>query len=163
VLAAVRTAYARAMREANALDFDDLLLVALRVFDEHPGVRDAYARRFRYVLVDEYQDTNRAQYLLARHLASHHRNLAVCGDPDQSIYGWRGAEPRNIVDFEQDFGRPAVVKLEQNYRSAGNILKAAQAVIRHNAERKEKDLWTDRGDGEKLAVLECVDENDEAL
>jgi DNA helicase-2/ATP-dependent DNA helicase PcrA len=163
VLAAVRTAYARAMREANALDFDDLLLVTLRVFDEHPGVRDAYARRFRHVLVDEYQDTNRAQYLLARHLASHHRNLAVCGDPDQSIYGWRGAEPRNILDFEHDFGRPAVVKLEQNYRSAGNILKAAQAVIRHNAERKEKDLWTDRGDGEKLVVLECGDENDEAL
>jgi DNA helicase-2/ATP-dependent DNA helicase PcrA len=163
VLRVVRAGYARAMQEANALDFDDLLLVALRVFDEHPGVRDSYARRFRYVLVDEYQDTNRVQYLLARHLASFHRNLAVCGDPDQSIYGWRGADLRNILDFEHDFGRAHVVKLEQNYRSSGNILKAAQALIRHNAARKEKDLWTDRGDGERLALLECGDENDEAV
>jgi DNA helicase-2/ATP-dependent DNA helicase PcrA len=163
VLAAVRARYGVALREANALDFDDLLLVALRLFDEHPGVRDAYARRFRYVLVDEYQDTNRVQYLLTRHLASFHRNLAVCGDPDQSIYGWRGADVRNILDFEHDFGRAEVVKLEQNYRSSGNILKAAQGLIRHNQGRKEKDLWTERGPGEPLLVLECGDENDEAL
>jgi DNA helicase-2/ATP-dependent DNA helicase PcrA len=162
VLRVVRERYTAAMQAANALDFDDLLLVTLRLFDEHPGVRDAYARRFRYVLVDEYQDTNRVQYLLARHLASHHKNLAVCGDPDQSIYGWRGADVRNILDFEQDFGRAKIVKLEQNYRSVQNVLKAAQGLIRHNTERKEKDLWSAREEGERIAVLECGDENDES-
>ncbi|MEM7307384.1 MAG: UvrD-helicase domain-containing protein [Planctomycetota bacterium] len=162
VLRVVRDRYAKAMEEANALDFDDLLLITLRIFDEHTGVRDAYASRFRYVLVDEYQDTNRVQYLLARHLASWHKNLAVCGDPDQSIYAWRGADVRNILDFEEDFGRAMVVKLEQNYRSVGNVLKAAQALIANNDGRKEKDLWTEREDGELLSLLECGDENDEA-
>ena len=162
VMRVVEERYAKAMEEANALDFDDLLLLTLRVFDEYPGVRDAYASRFRFVLVDEYQDTNRVQYLLARHLASWHKNLAVCGDPDQSIYGWRGADVRNILDFEQDFGKALVVKLEQNYRSVGNILRGAQEVIRRNVGRKEKDLWTSREDGELLTLLECGDENDEA-
>jgi len=162
VLRVVAERYVAAMQAANALDFDDLLLVTLRLFDEHPGVRDAYARRFRFVLVDEYQDTNRVQYLLARHLAGYHKNLAVCGDPDQSIYGWRGADVRNILDFEHDFGKARVVKLEQNYRSVQNILKAAQGVIRHNDARKEKDLWSAREEGELVCVLECGDENDEA-
>ena len=156
--------YEEALRANNALDFDDLLLKTLELFDRHPGVRDAYASRFRYVLVDEYQDTNRVQYLLTRHLAGWHGNLAVCGDPDQSIYGWRGADIRNILDFEADFGsaRVEVVKLEQNYRSTRAILAAAQGVIRHNTSRKEKDLWTDKEDVALLRVLECGDENDEA-
>ena len=162
VLRAVRAKYDQAMQAANALDFDDLLLLCLRLFDEHPGVRDGYARRFRYVLVDEYQDTNRVQYLLARHLAGHHNNLAVCGDPDQSIYAWRGADIRNILDFEGDFGRATVVKLEQNYRSVGNVLKGAQALIQHNLGRKDKELWTEREDGEPLGLVECGDEDDEA-
>jgi len=154
--------YGEAMRANNALDFDDLLLKVLELFEAHPGARDAYARRFRHVLVDEYQDTNRVQYLLMRHLAGFHGNLAVCGDPDQSIYAWRGADVRNILDFEHDFPGARVVRLEQNYRSTQNILDAAQAVIRHNSERKEKDLWSERGPGEKLVVVECGDEDDEA-
>jgi len=153
--------YEGEMRANNALDFDDLLLKVLELFELHPGVRDGYARRFRHVLVDEYQDTNRVQYQLTRHLASHHGNLTVCGDPDQSIYSWRGADIRNILDFEGDFGARRVVKLEQNYRSKGTILKAASAVIGHNLARKAKELWTDAGDGEPIALLECADENEE--
>ncbi len=162
VFAKVRRRYEEAMGERNALDFDDLLLKVLELFDQHPGVRDLYAQRFRYVLVDEYQDTNRVQYRLVQHLAARHGNLAVCGDPDQSIYRWRGADIRNILDFEKDFENPVTVRLEQNYRSTGNILAAASAVIAHNTERKHKDLWCEEGDGEKLVVLECADEDDEA-
>ena len=162
VLQKILAAYGAAMRKNNALDFDDLLLLALELFEKHPGVRDVYSSRFRYVLVDEYQDTNRVQYELTRHLAGGHGNLAVCGDPDQSIYSWRGADIRNILDFEADFGSAEVVKLEQNYRSTRNVLRAAQAVIRHNAGRKEKDLWSEREDGEPIRVVECADENDEA-
>jgi DNA helicase-2/ATP-dependent DNA helicase PcrA len=154
--------YESAMRDRNALDFDDLLLKVLEIFERHPGVRDGYARRFRHVMVDEYQDTNRVQYLLMRHLAGFHNGLTVCGDPDQSIYAWRGADLRNILDFELDFPRVHVVRLEQNYRSSGNILAAAQAVIRHNLQRKEKELWSDRGPGELLVLRECADEDDEA-
>ena len=161
VFSRVMKAYEEALRSSNALDFDDLLLKTLAVFEKHPGVRDAYSSRFRYVSVDEYQDTNRVQYMLTRHLSSFHGNVAVCGDPDQSIYAWRGADLRNILDFEQDFGAPRVIKLEQNYRSTRNILKAAQAVIRNNAERKEKDLWSEAQEGELICVLECADENDE--
>ena len=162
VFTRVGKAYDEAMRQNNALDFDDLLLKVLELFDQQPGCRDAYARRFRQVMVDEYQDTNRVQYLLMRHLAGYHGNLAVCGDPDQSIYGWRGADVRNILDFEQDFPGATTVRLEQNYRSTQNILDAAQAVIRHNSQRKEKELWSEKGAGEKLAVIECGDEDDEA-
>jgi DNA helicase-2/ATP-dependent DNA helicase PcrA len=162
MLVRVQKKYEEATRTANALDFDDLLIKTLEVFDKHPGVRDAYARRFRQVMVDEYQDTNRVQYLLTRHLASGHGNLAVVGDPDQSIYAWRGADIRNILAFEEDFGAPKVIRLEQNYRSKGNILKAASAVIANNSARKAKDLWTDLGDGERVVVIECGDENDEA-
>ncbi|MCA8979526.1 MAG: UvrD-helicase domain-containing protein [Planctomycetes bacterium] len=162
VLARVFARYEEAMRSSNALDFDDLLLKVLELFDEHPGVRDAYSSRFRHVMVDEYQDTNRVQYRLTKHLSSTHGNLAVCGDPDQSIYAWRGADIRNILDFEQDFGAPKIVKLEQNYRSTGNILAAANGVIRKNTGRKAKEIWSEREEGEKIAVLECGDENDEA-
>jgi DNA helicase-2/ATP-dependent DNA helicase PcrA len=167
VLEKVRARYETALSENNALDFDDLLLKVLELFDAHPGVRDAYAARFRYVLVDEYQDTNHVQYRLARHLASWHANLAVCGDPDQSIYAWRGADIHNILDFERDFGvaedRPVVtVKLERNYRSTECILGAAQGLIRNNLARKEKALWTERRSDARVHVLECADENDEA-
>ena len=154
--------YEERMRQQNALDFDDLLLKVLEIFDAHHGVRDGYARRFRHVLVDEYQDTNRVQYLLVRHFASFHGNLTVCGDPDQSIYGWRGADIRNILDFESDHPSARVVRLEQNYRSTGRILDAANCVIANNAARKEKELFTDGEPGEPIAVVECGDENDEA-
>jgi DNA helicase-2/ATP-dependent DNA helicase PcrA len=162
VLVKVEKLYAAALAKQNALDFDDLLLKVLEIFERHPGVRDAYASRFLHVMVDEYQDTNRVQYLLTRHLSSVHRNLAVCGDPDQSIYAWRGADIRNILDFEEDFGAPRVVKLEQNYRSTGTILKAAQAVISKNRARKSKTIWTAAEEGRRVVALCCSDENDEA-
>jgi DNA helicase-2/ATP-dependent DNA helicase PcrA len=162
LLRKVEGRYRETLEAANALDFDDLLLLTLRLFDEHPGVRDVYAHRFRHVLVDEYQDTNRVQYLLTRHLCSAHGNLVVCGDPDQSIYAWRGADIRNILDFERDFPGATTIKLEQNYRSTQAILDAAHAVIRNNRSRKEKELWTDGEQGEPPEVLECGNENEEA-
>ncbi|MFN0242585.1 MAG: ATP-dependent helicase [Planctomycetota bacterium] len=162
VLANIEKCYVEALRKNNALDFDDLLGFVLAIFEREHGIRDAYASRFRFVLVDEYQDTNRVQYMLTRHFASFHGNLTVCGDPDQSIYGWRGADIRNILDFEADFGAPQVVKLEQNYRSTGTILAAAQALIRNNRSRKEKELWTEAEDGARLSVVRCGDEDDEA-
>ncbi len=161
IYARVRVRYGEDLRAANALDFDDLLLKVLEIFDDHPGVRDAWARRFRHVLVDEYQDTNRVQYLLVQHLASPHREVTVCGDPDQSIYAWRGADIRNILDFAADFGEAKIVKLEQNYRSKGRILAAASALIARNSRRHEKGLWTEAESGEKLVVIECADEDDE--
>jgi DNA helicase-2/ATP-dependent DNA helicase PcrA len=154
--------YEQAMRDNNALDFDDLLVKTLELFDQHPGIRDAYSRRFRYVMVDEYQDTNRVQYLLTRHLSGHYKNLAVCGDPDQSIYRWRGADVRNILDFEADHAGSKTVRLEQNYRSTATILKVASAVIGHNQERKQMDLFTEGEEGDPVVVLECADENEEA-
>jgi DNA helicase II / ATP-dependent DNA helicase PcrA len=154
--------YEEALRRNNALDFDDLLLKVIELFEKAPGVRDVYADRFRHVLVDEYQDTNHVQYRLLRHLTTFHSNLTVCGDPDQSIYAWRGADVRNILDFEKDFPGARVVKLEQNYRSTQNILDAAQAVIRNNVRRKEKALYSQKGAGEKLVALKCSDEDDEA-
>jgi DNA helicase-2/ATP-dependent DNA helicase PcrA len=162
-LAKLARAYDEALAKNNALDFDDLLLKLLELFERHPGVRDAYSSRFRFVMVDEYQDTNRVQYEITRHLSGWHKNLAVCGDPDQSIYAWRGADIRNILDFEQDFGAPRVVKLEQNYRSTRNILEAAQALIAHNRARKQKSTISASGEaGEKLCILECGSEDDEA-
>ena len=155
-------AYEERMRKHNALDFDDLLALPLELFERHPGIRDAYAERFRYVLVDEYQDTNRVQYLLTRHLASRHGNLAVCGDPDQSIYAWRGADVRNILDFERDFAGAEVVKLEQNYRSTKTILAAAQSLIAHNSDRKPKELWSAGEEGARVRVLEAGDDDEEA-
>jgi len=161
----VRQRYLAAMQAANALDFDDLLLLVLELFESHPGLCESYARRFRHVLVDEYQDTNLVQYKLTRHLSSFHGNLTVCGDPDQSIYGWRGAEIRNILDFERDLGGEravAVAKLEHNYRSVRPILSIAQGLIQNNVARKEKDLIPTRESERKVRVLECADEHDEA-
>src|SRR6185503_995623 len=131
-IAKIYEKYLIALKDANALDFDDLLLKTVELFETSEQTRDFYARKFRYVMVDEYQDTNRPQYLLIRRLAEAHRNLAVVGDPDQSIYKWRGADLRNILDFEQDFPEAVTVKLERNYRSTQIILDAASAVIREN-------------------------------
>ena len=154
--------YERTLRGNNALDFDDLLVKTLELLAEQPPVLEYYQNRFDYILVDEYQDTNRAQYELVRLLTGKKRNLCVVGDDDQSIYGWRGADIRNILDFEKDFPDAKVVKLEQNYRSTGNILDAANQVIAHNHGRKEKALWTQAGEGEKIALYHALDERDEA-
>ncbi len=155
-------AYVRQLKDANALDFDDLLLKTVDLFQERPHVRERYAAKFKYVMVDEYQDTNRPQYLLVTLLAGLHRNLCVVGDPDQSIYKWRGADLRNIMDFEHDFPETTVVRLEQNYRSTEVILDAASAVISNNKNRKEKTLWTDRKGGEKIVYFRGNDELEEA-
>src|SRR5204863_6294691 len=141
-IAKVYAYYLRALKESQALDFDDLLLKTVDLFEQSERVRDKYAQQFRFVMVDEYQDTNRPQYLLIRRLAGVHRNLCVVGDPDQSIYKWRGADLRNILDFEQDFPEARIVKLERNYRSTQIILDAASAVISRNRNRKDKHLWT---------------------
>ena len=149
------------LRAANAFDFDDLLLYGYLLLKNHEDVREAYQDRFRYLMVDEYQDTNRAQYAITQLLAAKNRNIVVVGDDDQSIYSWRGADLRNILEFESDYPEAKVVKLEQNYRSVGNILAAANAVIANNQHRKEKRLFTDSGDGEKISVYLATDERDE--
>jgi DNA helicase-2/ATP-dependent DNA helicase PcrA len=154
--------YVTALRDANALDFDDLLLKTVELFETSEQVRNYYARKFRFVMIDEYQDTNRPQYLLIKRLAEHYRNLAVVGDPDQSIYKWRGADLRNILDFEHDFPEAKIVRLEQNYRSTQVILDAATAVIRQNRNRKEKRLWTDRAGGARIVAYRGNDELEEA-
>src|SRR5436190_20865584 len=143
-IAKVYTFYLNALKESNALDFDDLLLKTVDLFEGSESVRMKYATQFRFLMVDEYQDTNRPQYLLIRRLAEVHRNLCVVGDPDQSIYKWRGADLRNLLDFEQDFPEVVTVKLERNYRSTQIILDAASAVISQNRNRKDKHLWTDQ-------------------
>ncbi|HIS92707.1 MAG TPA: DNA helicase PcrA [Candidatus Alectryocaccomicrobium excrementavium] len=158
----VYAAYERQLAANNALDFDDLILKTLTLFSEHPPVLAAYQHKFSHILVDEYQDTNMAQYMLVRLIAGESRNLCVVGDDDQSIYGWRGADLRNILEFERDFPDCRVIKLEQNYRSTSNILDAANQVIAHNTGRKEKALWTDAGEGEKIRVYRALDERDEA-
>jgi DNA helicase-2/ATP-dependent DNA helicase PcrA len=162
LLSKIYAYYLRALKDANALDFDDLLLKTVELFEQSAAVRQKYAEQFRYVMVDEYQDTNRPQYLLIRRLAEIHRNLCVVGDPDQSIYKWRGADLRNILDFEQDFPEVTVVKLERNYRSTQIILDAATAVITQNRNRKDKRLWTDRTGGAKIAYFRGSDELEEA-
>ena len=154
--------YRKRMREANALDFDDLLVEAHRLLAEHPEVLAAYQDRFRYLHVDEYQDTNHAQYRIVNLLAAKHRNLMVVGDDDQSIYGWRGADIRNILEFERDYPEATVVKLEQNYRSTATILAAANAVVANNAGRKPKTLWTANAGGESISRYHASDERDEA-
>ncbi|HET6498129.1 MAG TPA: UvrD-helicase domain-containing protein [Coriobacteriia bacterium] len=154
--------YQSRLREANALDFDDLLVEAHRLLAEHPGVLDAYRSRFRYVLVDEYQDTNHAQYRIVNLLASKHRNLMVVGDDDQSIYSWRGADIRNILEFERDYPEATVIRLEQNYRSTATILAAANAVVANNKGRKPKTLWTANAGGEAISRYYATDERDEA-
>ena len=154
--------YETRLKANNALDFDDLLVKTLELLADHPPVLESYRKRFRYVMVDEYQDTNYAQYMMIKLLTDESRNLCVVGDDDQSIYGWRGADIRNILDFEKDYPDATVIKLEQNYRSSANILDAANQVIAHNAGRKEKALWTEKGPGEKLHLYAAGDERDEA-
>ena len=154
--------YAKKLRANNALDFDDLLMVTVTLLEEQEEVRKKYQERFRYILVDEYQDTNGAQYRLTKLLAEKHHNLCVVGDADQSIYGWRGADIRNIMDFEKDYPEAVTVKLEQNYRSTKTILAAANAVIEHNQNRRKKELWTENPSGELITVYGAMDERDEA-
>ena len=161
-IARIYERYIVALKDANALDFDDLLLKTVELFETSEQVRGFYANKFKYVMVDEYQDTNRPQYLLIRRLAEVHRNLAVVGDPDQSIYKWRGADLRNILDFEQDFPEARTVRLEQNYRSTQMILDAATAVISRNQNRKDKRLWTDRKGGARITYFRANDELEEA-
>jgi DNA helicase-2/ATP-dependent DNA helicase PcrA len=161
-VARIYAKYQQLLAAANALDFDDLLLrtnVALR---DHPDVLSELQDRFQYVMIDEYQDTNRAQYVLVHMLAMKHRNVAVVGDPDQSIYRWRGADLRNILDFEQDYPDATVVKLEQNYRSTKTILHLASTLIANNTQRKDKTLWTENDQGERAKLVLCQDERDEA-
>ncbi|MEJ2700575.1 MAG: UvrD-helicase domain-containing protein, partial [Desulfuromonadales bacterium] len=154
--------YQRALKAFNALDFDDILMLTVRLLQDHPEVLARCQERFRYIMVDEYQDTNAAQYRLLRLLCAAHGNLCVVGDDDQSIYGWRGADLGNILDFEKDFPGARVIKLEQNYRSSGNILAAANAVIANTRQRKPKALWTADGEGNPVDYLRCEDEEDEA-
>jgi ATP-dependent DNA helicase UvrD/PcrA len=160
--ARVYDAYQAQLAEDDAVDFDDLLMKVVTLFEQHADVLARYQNRWQQILVDEYQDTNRAQYLICRHLAAKHRNLAVVGDDDQSIYSWRGADLRNILDFEADYPDTRVVKLEQNYRSTQIILDAAHAVVSRNEGRKEKRLWTDRGSGTQIVLFDAYNEYEEA-
>ena len=155
--------YDRILRRNNAMDFDDLLLNTVRLFEEDRQVLEKYQDRFRYIMVDEYQDTNRTQYKFVKYLAEASRNICVVGDDDQCIYQWRGADIRNILDFEKDFPDATVIKLEQNYRSTANILDAAHSVIENNHQRKSKKLWTDAGRGEKIMYRRADNETDEAM
>ena len=162
VLARVYTRYAAALRDNGAMDFDDLLMVTAQLLEGNEAVRHRWQTRFQHVLVDEYQDTNHAQYRLVRALAEPQRNVVAVGDDDQGIYSWRGADVRNILDFERDYPNAHVVALEQNYRSTGTILRAANAVVERNPHRHPKRLWTDLGDGEPITVASCRDEHEEA-
>lgn len=161
-IAEIYIEYQRVLHKNNALDFDDLLMLAVELLKTKEDVRDKYRKRFQYILVDEYQDTNGAQYQLTRLLASAHRNLCVVGDADQSIYGWRGADISNILDFEKDYPDAEVIRLEQNYRSTKTILAAANAVIENNQNRKPKKLWTQNAEGEPIVSYCAADERDEA-
>ena len=162
VVAAVYRRYADRLRASEAVDFDDLLMVVVTLLESDDEVRALYQERIAHVLVDEYQDTNHAQYRLVRVLGEPQRNVFVVGDDDQGIYSWRGADVRNILDFERDYPEARSVALEQNYRSTGNILAAANAVVENNHDRHPKRLWTDRGEGEPIVVLSCRDEHEEA-
>ena len=150
-IARVYTEYQEKLKQSNALDFDDLLYKTVELFQFHPEILDNYQERFRYIMVDEYQDTNHIQFLLIKQLAAKYRNLCVVGDDDQSIYKFRGANIYNILNFEEEYPEAKVIKLEQNYRSTGNILKAANGVISHNEGRKEKALWTEEAEGDKVS------------
>ncbi|NQT25021.1 UvrD-helicase domain-containing protein [candidate division KSB1 bacterium] len=158
----IYSAYENQLRLNQVFDFDDLITVPIQIFEKYPEILAKYQERFQYVHVDEYQDTNIAQYTLVRMLAEVHQNLYVVGDDDQSIYGWRGADIRNILDFEKDFPNTQIFRLEQNYRSTKTILKAASSVVVHNSGRKGKTLWTDGADGEKIELIETMDEREEA-
>jgi DNA helicase-2/ATP-dependent DNA helicase PcrA len=154
--------YQRRLHSSNAVDFDDLLMLTVEVFERFPEALTRWQKAFRYVLVDEYQDTNHAQYRLLQLLAGQHKNVFAVGDPDQSIYAFRGADIRNILEFERDFGGGRLIALEQNYRSTNSILRAANALITHNRERKPKNLWSELGEGDPARVVEVEDEHAEA-
>ncbi len=158
----IYAAYQARLKECRAVDFDDLLYLPVTLFKEKPEILDVYRSRWRYLLIDEYQDTNSAQYQMIKHLAGAHQNIFAVGDPDQSIYSWRGATIRNILDFESDFSGAKVIRLEQNYRSRSNILNAANALISHNESRYEKTLWSDRGEGEPIRLKMLKTEREEA-
>ncbi len=162
-VAQIYAEYKKELAKANALDFDDLLLETVRLLKAAPEVREYYNRRFQYILIDEYQDTNRPQYELMRLLAGTRHNVCAVGDEDQSIYSWRGADIRNILEFEKDFPEAKIIRLEQNYRSTQNILQAASAVVANNLKRKGKNLWTSRQGGTKLGYYEAPDGENEAL
>lgn len=163
IVAKCYTAYQKELRQSEAMDFDDLIMLTLRLFDQNPDVLTYYQQRYQYVHVDEYQDTNHAQYQLVKLLASRFKNICVVGDADQSIYGWRGADMQNILDFEKDYPEAKVVLLEENYRSTKTILQAANEVIRNNRNRRPKNLWTQNEDGEEIVYYRANDEQDEAL
>src|SRR5262249_4369738 len=155
--------YDKRLRKSNALDFDDLLIKTVELFDAFPPAAEKYSTRFPYVMVDEYQDTNRQQYRLVRHLTRMHDNICVVGDEDQSIYSWRGADIQNILSFEKDYPRVRIIKLEQNYRSTKTILPAASAVVANNEMRKGKSLWTENPSGDLITYLEASDADEEAM
>src|SRR6266581_5152107 len=155
--------YDKRLRKSNALDFDDLLIKTVELFDKFPQAAEKYSARFPYVMVDEYQDTNRQQYRLVRHLTRVHDNICVVGDEDQSIYSWRGADIQNILSFEKDYPRVRIVKLEQNYRSTKNILAAASAVVANNEMRKGKSLWTQNPSGDRITYMESADAEAEGM
>jgi len=161
-VAEVYDLYQKRLIASNAVDFDDLLMLTVQVLESFPEARERWQKAFRYILVDEYQDTNHAQYRLLQLLAEKHRNVCAVGDPDQSIYAFRGADIRNILEFERDFGETKTIALEQNYRSTNTILESANAVISNNRERKPKNLWSELGEGEPVRVLEVEDEHAEA-
>ena len=161
-LAQIYTEYQLALKRNNALDFDDLLLLPIQLFKENPDRLAYYQNQYQYVLVDEYQDTNRPQFELVHSISEKHRDICVVGDDDQSIYGWRGADIKNILEFSKVFGESTIIKLEQNYRSTKTILKAAHAVVSLNENRSEKELWTDNDLGDKIQIQDCHDERDEA-
>ncbi len=162
-LALIYRKYQQRLLELNAFDFDDLIYFPVIVFDSHPNILNRYRSRFPHLLIDEYQDTSNSQYRLVQHLAGEHKSITAVGDDDQSIYGWRGANIKNILKFEKDFPGTKVIKLERNYRSTQNILSAASGLIANNDNRKKKALWTDIGSGGKVKVMECSDEQSEAL
>ena len=163
IVAKCYTAYQKELRQSEAMDFDDLIMLTLSLFDQNPDVLTYYQQRYQYIHVDEYQDTNHAQYQLVKLLASRFKNICVVGDADQSIYGWRGADMQNILDFEKDYPEAKVVLLEENYRSTKTILQAANEVIRNNRNRRPKNLWTQNEDGEEIVYYRANDEQDEAL
>ena len=163
IVAKCYEAYQKELRQSEAVDFDDLIMLTLRLFDQHPDVLTYYQQKFQYIHVDEYQDTNHAQYQLVKLLASRFKNICVVGDADQSIYGWRGADMQNILDFEKDYPDAKVVLLEENYRSTKTILQAANDVIKNNRNRRPKNLWTQNADGEEIVYYRANDEQDEAV
>ena len=155
--------YEKILKRNNSIDFDDLLILPIKLFKEHPSILQEYQEKFKYILIDEYQDTNEAQYILTKMISAKYKNICCVGDNDQSIYSFRGANFRNILNFEKDYKDAKVIKLEQNYRSTSNILDAANCVIKNNTERKDKNLWSTKGEGEKISYFRAFNEKDESF